>query len=176
LGYLGLAWASKVTGTRSSERVRARAFLIFFVKFFEFIKKNHFFFFFFVKASNGFETILVYCHDIFDRIDVALTNEFLTILIQVSVTLGYLISIPLCTILSKKSQFILSGSLMSSSFALITLLDSSFTSIRPAQDILMNVFFMAYGLGVGPVLFSLNGEIFPVEVKEVCTSIVLAWR
>jgi hypothetical protein len=78
--------------------------------------------------------------------------------------------------LSKKSQYILSGSLMLSSLALITLLDSSFTSIRPAQDILMNVFFMAYGLGVGPVLYSLNGEIFPVEVKEVCTSIVLAWR
>jgi hypothetical protein len=36
LRYLGLAWASKLTGTRSSEHVRARAFLIFFVKIFDF--------------------------------------------------------------------------------------------------------------------------------------------
>jgi hypothetical protein len=49
LGYLGLSWASKLTGTRSSERASARArFLIFLSKFSNFFKtkiSNYFFIF-----------------------------------------------------------------------------------------------------------------------------------
>jgi hypothetical protein len=50
LGYLGLSWASKLTGTGSSERVHARVFFNFFVKIFE-LKKKSFFSSFFPKRA-----------------------------------------------------------------------------------------------------------------------------
>ena len=35
---------------------------------------------------------------------------------------------------------------------------------------------LGYGLGVGPVLFALLGEILPLKIKSIATSFIIATR
>lgn len=48
--------------------------------------------------------------------------------------------------------------------------------VKLAQPLSVVLCSFAYGMGVGPVLFTMLGEIFPPRVKGFCASISLAIR
>ena len=53
-------------------------------------------------------------------------------------------------------------------------LPKSVMMIAPPLSLVLATFF--YGLGVGPVCFTLLGELFPIRAKAFCSGTVIAMR
>ncbi len=47
-------------------------------------------------------------------------------------------------------------------------------TVLPAVCLMLSGFL--YSIGVGPVCFTLLGELFPVKAKAACSSVVVAFR
>ena len=86
--------------------------------------------------------------------------------------------------IGRRTQFIGSGLLMA--FATISLGTTMHLQdivqgdllrlVKLAQPFSVVLCSFAYGMGVGPVLFTMLGEIFPPRVKGFCASVSLAIR
>ena len=150
----------------------------------------------------GQETIGWYSLDIFQRAQVNVNNYLLSILLQASTLIGYMIAACLLPRVKRRKQFLLSCAFMGVSQALLGF-SLKFTVIIQFDNQTMNYqihFFqeseselqnrigqvllpicvkavsLGYGLGVGAVPASLLGEIIPLKIKSVATSIILCLK
>lgn len=138
------------------------------------------------QATSGADTVTYYSLDIFAASRVEMSPYILAILVQGSFTIGYALSTPLLNKMKRKSQFIMSGAIMVASYTVLgfclylkddvipdSMLASVFGFVAPACVILSA---LGYGLGFGPIVYSLTGDILPPRVRGMCCSLVLACR
>ena len=99
----------------------------------------------------------------------------MTILVQSGFVLGYIISGCLLSHVKRKVHFSCGALLMAISQAILGLtLKANFEiseSLLPLCTICTS---FGYGLGVGPVLHALLGEVLPLKIKSVATAIIMS--
>ncbi|TRY77327.1 hypothetical protein TCAL_06963 [Tigriopus californicus] len=136
------------------------------------------------QALCGADLITYYSLDIIHKAQLAINPYLLSCLVQGGFTLGYMVSTPFLSKIGRRKQFIFSSLLTSfsmTSLGLCIFVDTSNSPyfatvvqvIAPCSAICSGLF---YSLGLGPVLFALLGEIFPVRVKGMCCSLTLSFR
>ena len=125
-----------------------------------------------------------YSLEIFAKAEVPLNEYVLSILLQVGFTVSYLLSSPLMNIMKRRTQYFFSAFLMAFCMLMLSFcmyaIGLSFGSMHEVMKIGQPLFVIlsgvAYGLGVGPVIFSLTNEFFPARVKGVCGAIAMSSR
>lgn len=138
------------------------------------------------QATCGADTVCYYALDIFTASKVDISPYILAIMLQSAFTVGYAISTPMLARMKRRTQFILSGSLMVAAYSVLgvclylkeTVAEGStsaqvFGVLSPACVMISA---LGYGIGFGPILYSLTGEIMPPRVKGVCCSLCFAFR
>ena len=136
------------------------------------------------QATSGADTVSYYSLEIFAKAEVPLNEYILSILLQAGFNISYLLSSPLMNIMKRRNQYFISGFLMAFCMLMLSFcmyaIDLSFGSLRELMKIGQPMFVilsgLAYGLGVGPVVFSLTNELFPARVKGVCSAIAISSR
>ena len=136
------------------------------------------------QATCGSDTISYYSLEIFAKAEVPLNEYILSILLQAGFTMSFMLSSSLMNIMKRRNQYLISGSLMAFCMLMLSFcmyaIDLSSGSLREVMKIGQPMFVIlsgvTYGLGVGPVVFSLTNELFPARVKGVCSTIAMASR
>ena len=72
-----------------------------------------------LKATCGADTVCYYALDIFTASKVDISPYILAIMLQSAFTVGYAISTPLLSRMKRRTQFILSGSIMVASYSVL---------------------------------------------------------
>ena len=120
----------------------------------------------------------MYSLQIFNKADIVLNKYVLAILIQAAFTICNFLSAHLMKVCARRLQFILSGLIMCLSLFLIGYLINFEGKLSRLQKVSQPLLFMviafAYSCGYGTVTYSLGAELFPSEVKGICTAVPLA--
>ena len=129
--------------------------------------------------SGGF-TIFFYSLEIFSKTDIALDKYGLSLLLNCGFSLGYVISVFAMPLIPRRVLFITSTICMAIFIALIgfsfkkDLIPQEYNGILlPISSTLTAIL---YGMGLGPVLASFLGEIFPQRIKSFAASFALSIR
>lgn len=125
-----------------------------------------------------------YSLEIFAKAEVPLNEYILSILLQAGFTISFIISSPLMNAMKRRSQYLLSGFLLAFCMLMLSFcmyaIDLSVGSLQEVMKVGQPLFVIlsgvAYGLGVGPVVFSLTNEVFPARAKGVCSAIAMSAR
>lgn len=135
---------------------------------------------FLVNAGCGSETISYYAFDMIHSAGIEMDKYLLTIYIQLAMTVGYCLSTVLMERLGRRQLYIMAGfSLMFSFLTLATCLvlkDSFDLHLSYLPPVCMIAFALSYGIGFGPVGYTLNAELFPSDVHDFGCSSTLAIR
>ena len=130
-----------------------------------------------LQGFSGADTIHIYSLQIFKQAGIVLDRYLLAILTQAAFTACNYLSAFLITICLRRTQFICSGLVMSCSLLLIGCSlqqDDLSWAWRLCQPLLFLSVAFSYSCGYGTVTYSLGAELFPSEVKGLCTAIPLA--
>ncbi len=144
---------------------------------------------------SGAEAMSYYSLEILHRAGLPEVDRYLLACLQhVSLVLGILCSAPIMARADRRRQFVASAVAMGVAVgalgACLTAKDSgaaaadgvavgsplmtTVMSTLPPLSLVLATFF--YGLGVGPVCFTLIGELFPAKAKAFCSGTVIAIR
>jgi len=138
-------------------------------------------FMFSVHGSVGMDDLSTYGPTIFKYPGVDLDANVLSMLFQVAFIVGFAIVPFLMTKIGRRPQFIVGSFLLAIVLTLMGVVeqykfipDHGFLAYTPV--ILHFVFGLVYSLGMGPVPFTLTGELFPQHLKSFGCGITMACR
>ena len=136
---------------------------------------------FILQPLSGGDTITFYSLDIFTQADISVADEYiLSILLNCAFLLGYIVSVFTMPYFPRRVLFLTSCVSMSIFMALIgcsfkdDLIPYEYKSVLLPVSVTLAA--VSYGIGLGPVLASLLGEVFPQSVKSVASSVGLSAR
>ena len=136
---------------------------------------------FVLQPLSGGDTITFYSLDIFNQADISGVDEYiLSILLNCAFLLGYIVSVFTMPYFPRRVLFLTSCSSMAIFMALIgcsfqdDFLPHQYKSVLLPVSVALAA--VSYGIGLGPVLASLLGEVFPQSVKSVASSVGLSAR
>lgn len=129
----------------------------------------------FFQTSNGNETISTYSLVIFS--DFVISKHTFSLMFQVMITLGYLLSPVIMLNMNRKPQLVAASILMAIGLVLAgapQLLPAELQATAPLIGVIIAG--LSYGLGGGPVIFALMSEIFPQKLKSTGLALSLCAR
>lgn len=135
---------------------------------------------FILQPLSGGDTITFYSLDVFTKADISVDEYVLSILLNCAFLLGYVISVFTMPYFPRRVLFLTSCIGMSIFMALIgcsfkdDFLPHEYNSVLLPVSVSLAA--VSYGIGLGPVLASLLGEVFPQSVKSVASSVGLSAR
>merc|ERR1719350_224158 len=144
---------------------------------------------FIVLGLCGNDTFLFYGPTIFNSIDIGIPAAVLSTLPWIGFCIGNTVSIPLMAKVQRRPQYMFFCSLMSAAmftFAAALILmpgdartvstDSSSVSLGVMLVVSLQVATVAYGAGVGPITYTMVGEVFMPQYKTVGACVVQSVR
>jgi len=127
---------------------------------------------FFLLGMSGNDTFIFYGPTIFADIDVGIPTPVLNILPWIGFLIGYACSNPLMAKVNRKSQYIVSASVMSAAMFVFGIL---LKYLAEEKSVMLQVFLIlslqvgtiAYGAGVGSIPYAMTGEVFTPQHKTL---------
>ena len=158
-----------------------------------------------MQGFCGGDSLSLYSVYIFKKSNVALNGYVLSVLLQVGFTVGYVVSVPFMGHVGRRPQYFVSSVLLATAMvvlgASLYALVSADEQTSPIKGCVFDWFdaqgtddptlvrvaqlalpfscvtgSFAYGIGVGPVIYAVNGELFPPSVKGICSATALLLR
>jgi len=136
---------------------------------------------FFFHASVGADDLSYYSLTIFTYPGVSLSPSFIAILMQLAFTAGLLVAPLLMSRVGRRPQVIVGGVCLSLClFSMGVYHYFSLASIHPflayTPLVVLNILGIVFGVGIGPVPYTLTGELFPQHLKSLGCGICIATR
>ena len=137
-----------------------------------------------LQATSGVDTLGYYSLEIFAQADVQINEYILNILLQSAFVAALVISTPLMKKVNRRTHYLASGVAVAVfafllSFCIHCAKQSAYTfgdMLRTSQPVVTILMAGAFAVGVGPIPFTLAGELFPAEAKGVCSSLAMSFR
>ena len=137
-----------------------------------------------LQAMSGAETVCYYSLDIFSQADVAVSEYLMAVLLQCSFTTALIICTVIMKRVDRRPHYI--GSALSLSLCHFLLAICIFSvdktgghlqsAMKYLQPVLVILIGFSFSIGIGPMVFTLAGELFPARAKGICSSTAMAVR